>query len=340
MSLGKLATFARFVAQQHREKSRIAAELEAAPAPFDTEGASATATVTLTAKDRDWKPSGVEVAAGDSFTVDAHGVAWMSQALAVGVEPRVALWVRIGGGAPIRKLIDNRTTFTAWATGAVELRLKALDEWASDAGNVLPAKPGRLAGAVTATVARWSEAREADSSGAPAGWHHLWRLGDGRVYAPTTDGIGVHTHGDVGILQLDVDVPITAGTTLDWGWCVSELPSRLAENLAVTHDYLSIAVEFENGQDLTYMWSAGLPEGHVFKCPLPYWCDRETHWVVRSGSEGLGAWHEESRGIAEDCRRAYGSAPRKVVRIWLIANSVFQRNSGRARFRDIRLTER
>jgi hypothetical protein len=340
VSLAKLATFLRFAAQQRREKARITAELEAPPPPFDTAGAVATGSVALTARDRDWKPSGVEVTVGDSFTIDAHGAAWMSKALSVGVEPRVALWVRIGGGAPIRKLIDNRTTFTAWADGAVELRLKALDEWASDKGDVLPAKPGRLAGAVTATVARWAEAREADRSGAPDGWHHLWRLGEGRIYAPTSDGIGVHTHGDVGILQLDVDQPLTDDTRLDWSWCIDELPSRLPENLAVTHDYLSIAVEFENGQDLTYMWSAGLPHDHVFTCPLPFWCDRETHWVVRTGTDGLGRWQAESRSIAADCRKAYGSAPRKVVRIWLIANSVFQRNTGRARFRDIALTER
>jgi hypothetical protein len=337
--MGKLATFLRFVAQQRRERGRILGELEAVAAPPDPTGAAASATVELPAGQRHWMPTGVTVRAGQSFTVEARGALWLSRALAVGLEPRTALWIRIGGAAPIRKLLDNRTSFTAWADGAVELRLKTA-EWASDAGDVLPRTAMKLAGAVTATIAVWNDARPADTAGAPADWRHLWRLGDGRIYAARDDEIDVATHGDVGILQLDCDHELTSGTCLDWSWRVDELPSRLPENLQVTHDYLSIAVEFENGQDLTYMWSAALPEGHVFRCPLPWWCERETHWVQRSGSQRLGEWLHESRSLAEDCRRAYGAAPRRVVRIWLIANSVFQRGTGRARFRDIGLVER
>ena len=31
----------------------------------------------------------------------------------------------------------------------------------------------------------------------------------------------------------------------------------------ITHDYLSIAVEFDNGQDLTSLWSSALPVGET-----------------------------------------------------------------------------
>ena len=335
----KLATFARFVAQQRRARGRIVAELAAPTPPLDLTGAAASAEVELPAGQRDWTPSGLAVRAGQSFTVDARGALWLSRALAVGLEPRLALWVRIGGAAPIRKLLDNRTSFTAWADGPVELRLKT-KEWASEAGDTLPGTEMKLSGAVTATVASWNDPRAADRHDAPADWNHLWRLGDGRIYTARDGEIDVATHGDVGILQLDCGQGLTERTCLDWSWRVDELPSRLPEDLQVTHDYLSIAVEFENGQDLTYMWSAGLAEGHVFRCPLPWWCERETHWVQRSGSKRLGEWLHESRPLAEDCRRAYGAAPRRVVRLWLIANSVFQRGTGRARFRDIRLVER
>lgn len=336
---GKLGTFLRFVAQQRRDRSRLLGEIEAVGAPLDTAGAAATAEVVLTPTGGDWLPTGVSVRVEQSFTVDARGAVWLSGALGVGLEPRVALWVRIGGQRPIRKLLDNRTTFTAWADGPVELRLKA-DEWASEAGDALAGSRLKLGGAVTATVAAWDAPRAADAHAAPDGWRHLWRLGDGRIYTAQGNEIAVSTHGDVGILQLDCDNALTPQTRLDWAWRVDELPSRLAESLQVTHDYLSIAVEFENGQDLTYMWSAALPEGHVFRCPLPWWCDRETHWVQRSGTSDLGRWLEESRPLAEDCRRAYGAVPERVVRLWLIANSVFQRRSGRVSFRDLRIVER
>lgn len=335
----KLATFVRFVAQQRRERGRLLGEIEVAAPPLDLTGAAASEILALPAGQRDWLSSGVSVRAGQSFTIDARGALWMSRGLAVGLEPRMAVWVRIGGAAPIRKLLDNRTTFAAWADGPVELRLKTA-EWASDAGDSLPGTAMKLTGSVVVTVAAWSEDRPADAHNAPADWRHLWRLGNGRIYSAQDGEIGVATHGDVGILQLDCDHELTPQTSLDWSWRVDQLPSRLPEDLQVTHDYLSIAVEFENGQDLTYMWSAGLPEGHVFRCPLPWWCERETHWVQRSGADRLGQWLHESRPLTEDCRRAYGAAPRRVVRVWLIANSVFQRGTGRARFRDIALVER
>lgn len=334
--MGKLGTFARFAAQQLREKRRICAELEAAPAPLDTAGAAAIGALRLATQD-DWRDSGVAVRAGQSFTVDARGAVWLNRALGVGVEPRVALWVRIGGAAPIRKLLANRTRFAAWADGPVELALKTRGEWASPAGDVLPGGAAGASGGVEALVAAWPDAAPGDDPGTPAGWHYLWRLGDGRIFGDSEDGIAVDTYGDVGILQLDAAADVTDGLALRWDWKVDALPSALPEDLAATHDYLSIAVEFEDGRDLTYMWSAGLPHDHVFRCPLPWWCERETHWVVRSGADGLGRWLSEEQAIAADCRRAYGAVPGRVVRIWLIANSVFQRRRGRAAFRGIRL---
>ena len=74
-----------------------------------------------------------------------------------------------------------------------------------------------------------------------------------------------------------------SGKGLDWQWVVDRLPSHLPEDQILTHDYLSIAVEFDDGQDITYMWSSSLPVGQVFRCPLPGWDAVETHVVQRSG---------------------------------------------------------
>ncbi len=127
----------------------------------------------------------------------------------------------------------------------------------------------------------------------------------------------------------------STGTLLGWRWRVDELPSPGAENSLPTHDYLSIAVEFENGQDLTYYWSAELPVETAFRCPLPNWDQRETHLVVRSGAEGLGEWHAEQRRLHSDYTRAVGDPPSRIAAVWLIAVSIFQKRSGAAEFADI-----
>ena len=64
---------------------------------------------------------------------------------------------------------------------------------------------------------------------------------------------------------------MTSATTVSWDWKIDALPSTLAEHLPFTHDYLSLAMEFDNGRDLTWMWSAELPVGRAFRCPLPWW---------------------------------------------------------------------
>jgi hypothetical protein len=118
---------------------------------------------------------------------------------------------------------------------------------------------------------------------------------------------------------------------------VDELPVDLAEDTLPSHDYLSIAVEFDDGRDLTYYWSAALPEGTVYRCPLPTWKDKETHVVVRSGPRELGRWLAEQRDLHADYARFIGGPARAVVRVWLIANSLFQRGHGRCEYASIRL---
>jgi hypothetical protein len=49
---------------------------------------------------------------------------------------------------------------------------------------------------------------------------------------------------------------------------LEELPSQRPEDRLTSHDYLSIAAEFDDGQDLTYFWSSSLPVG-AFRCPIP-----------------------------------------------------------------------
>jgi hypothetical protein len=115
------------------------------------------------------------------------------------------------------------------------------------------------------------------------------------------------------ILQRYVEAPFIADSRVRWSWNVKSLPSVRAEDSRTTHDYLSLAVEFDNGQDLTYMWSAALEPEFSFRCPIATWRDRETHVVIRSGRENLGRWIAEERDLWRDYQNAIGSPPDRIV---------------------------
>jgi hypothetical protein len=195
---------------------------------------------------------------------------------------------------------------------------------------VLPAKPG-----LAAPPEGWAYLPEFAMFG-PADIYHR------RLAAPGDPGptvqMQVHTVRNVGILTRDVAVPLTPETRLSWRWRVDKLPSKVAENVVPKHDYLSIAVKFENGRDITYMWSSGLENGTGFECPLPDWKGREWHVVVRSGETDLGKWLTEERDVLADyAKHIGGKAPGRIVQVWLISASIIQQGEGRATYGDIML---
>jgi hypothetical protein len=112
-------------------------------------------------------------------------------------------------------------------------------------------------------------------------------------------------------------------------------PSTRAEDRAQTHDYIAIAAEFDNGRDLTWIWSSQLAAGTHFHCPVGAWAARETHWVVRSGADRFAQWCEDERSVFDDVRAAMGAPPGRIVKVWLIAVSSFQHGTARADFADI-----
>ena len=86
-----------------------------------------------------------------------------------------------------------------------------------------------------------------------------------------------------------------------------------------THDYMSIAIEFDNGQDITWYWSHSLAPETFYRCPLAGWDKVETHIVVQSGQDGLGEWHQHKRNIYTDYSTSVGGEmPKKIVGVWFI----------------------
>jgi hypothetical protein len=195
---------------------------------------------------------------------------------------------------------------------------------------------GDVGGIVAAELARLQSPRKL-----PAGWHNFFMLGGGPViFNDIGNGeISVEPLKNAGILQHPIGIELKPQTKLSWRWIVEELPSRLPEDQLTSHDYLSIAAEFDDGQDLTYFWSSSLPVGKAFRCPIPRWTPLESHMAVRSGFADLGKWVSDERDVYADYKEHIGGSAKSVVNVWLLGVSLFQRRSGSCRFADMQISQ-
>ena len=343
--------------------------LDALPAALRERHVAAARVAHLPANVPPWTDLDVAVAAGDEVTILAEGRVVLAESLGLWGGPRTFLWGRFAPGGEVWNGTRDTATVRADRDGRLELGVYQ-GEWSSRDGALDTPRElyAALGGGYDVLVIRWRGgaaeglaalrrlapgdpllAAEAERLASPilppAGWEYLWFLGPSEIFrARDTNArrtIELRADDDLGILRRPVDVPLDAGTTLVWRWKVDALPSARAEDTLPTHDYLSIALEFDNGLDLTWMWSAALPVGHHFRCPLPHWDQRETHWVVRSGTAELGTWWLESRPVLADYAAAIGGAPpQRVVAVWLIAVSLFGHGEARADFADIEVRGR
>jgi hypothetical protein len=316
--------------------------------------------VELAADRPPWHDTGIDLVEGESVTWLAGGRVYLSALLDIFVGPNFQLWGRIGEG-PIFSGTRATHTFRADRSGRLFLASYFPGEWADPSGSLatpVAAYKG-ITGGLAVAILRWDGDaldglrsmkrhplvdleidRLTSAPTAPDGWKHLWFLGSSEIYTSRQPGeIHCETCCDVGILQRDVDLPFREGTRLQWAWKVDALPSALAEDTLPTHDYLSIAVEFSNGIDITYYWSAGLAPGTGYWCPLPTWAKREYHIAARTGTAELGRWIDEDKDLYADYAAHIGKPPERITRVWLISNSLFQRGRGECTYRGIRLRD-
>lgn len=349
------------------DPTRFRAALDRALASTPAGVVAEHAWIDLPASKPPWRDTGIELRAGQEVSWFAAGQVVVSAALGIVATARTQLWARIGPLGPIRSSSRDSGTLRAAVDGRLELGNYLPNDWKDASGARVrdDAVYRGMAGGLSILVVRWSGSardglaalaaagdplgvvaseRERLERGdpSPPGWRHLWHLGETEIFRPALGETGepalaCETRGDVGILQREAPFPLRAGTELSWRWRIDALPARMREDSIPSHDYLSLAVEFANGIDLTYFWSRSLPVGAAFWCPLPNWKHREFHVVIRSGLDGLGAWRSERRDLHADALRYLGSHPGDVVRVWLIAVSVFQRRRGALSITRIRL---
>jgi hypothetical protein len=320
----------------------------------------------MPAKALPWTDSGLALSKGASVSMLASGHCSTMPGLGRGGGAKFYLWRRITPGGEVVKGTRDTTSFVAERAGRLELAILH-GEWSSRAGD-LATPPDFYAlaeGDLNVAVVVWANGSDAAHGlrqlrelvgdddilvgteldrlahpvKRPDGWSYLWLLGESDTFSAgkTSGTIACCTRADAAILRREVSLATPEGTTLTWRWRIDQLPSSLREDELNQHDYLSVAVEWDSGKDITYMWSTSLPVGTVFTCPIPQWAPRETHVVVRSGAAGLGSWIEETRNLHRDYLEILKQPPGRIVAVWLIAVSLFQHGEGRAEIGPIRI---
>jgi hypothetical protein len=319
----------------------------------------------LSGSELPWKDLGITLTKGQEATFLLGGRVWLAREQDLWVEPGVAFHVRTRGARPMFNPMSNTGTMTAAADGPIEMARSLVEFKDADGELAVPKDEyvkadariygvalvwrgsalaglasllshGDVNGIIAAEMARIQSPRRL-----PAGWHNFFMLGGGPViFNDIGNGaISVEPLKNAGILQRPVGIELKPGTKLSWRWIVEELPSRLPEDQLTSHDYLSIAAEFDDGQDLTYFWSSSLPVGKAFRCPIPRWTPLESHMAVRSGFADLGKWVSDERDVYADYKEHIGGPAKSLVNVWLLGVSLFQRRSGSCRFADMQISQ-
>jgi hypothetical protein len=311
-----------------------------------------------------WRDTGITLRAGQAATIQAEGV--VNLGLPVPAPPSLFLWGRIGNDGEVFNVASEAHTFVADRDGELFLAVRPAGVYWTDRRGTFPHDFGGVPEyplAAKAEVFAWNVAAEAALTAMaasddarwqltldrfrttpqlPQGFAYLWYLGSSTVFEayrdPTHIGVRATPSNDGGIIRKPVDIPLDGETLVSFDWLYEQLPAKGPETQAQYHDYLSVALEFDNGQDLTWFWSAHLEEGTEFICPLPWWDQRETHVALQSGERGLGEWHSHTRPVLEDYLSAVGGEPpRRIVGVWFINSGVFGDKPGEAIFANVQI---
>ena len=345
-------------------------------APHNAKHVSAVGYFRLPGNAPPWHATGILLKAGESYSLFARGcIFWTDYETSqrgsmrpnLFGDPSFHLWARVSPGGKIKNLSEDSGSFIADCDGELELGIY-MGMWADEFGHLNhTSNYQRLRGDISLVVAAWQtqtlralsainepskptppliaaeRARLGRQYQTPNGWQYLTETGTNEIFfehgPPDSREISIDARNAQGIIRRPVDIPLSRSLTLSWQWRLDEHPSIGPEDRAHYHDYFSIGAEFDNGRDLTWIWSQYLEENHHFHCPVKDWTKRETHYVVRTQKDAHGCWIKDSRNVYQDVSISQGEPPAKIVAIWLIAVSTFSHQRLRAAFKDILLAD-
>jgi hypothetical protein len=312
-----------------------------------------------------WVASGLQVAKGDEVALFADG---KLEAQGLVLEPKFLVWYRVGEAGDAANLVANQDTFVAPADGGIFVTVRPPGVYWPDRRGTYPdgfsAAPAvpvnfqidlvRFNGTATNGLSTLAAGGDAAAKAAlaniaarktlPPGFEPLWYLGASNVWANGAGdgrpGITADTDDDTEIVKKALDIPLTPNTEIGFDWRYDAVPALGPETEQQFHDYLSIAVEFDNGQDLTWLRSSHLAAGTHFHCPLAWWDSRETHFVLQGAEAPLGAWSTHTRNVLADYTTSVGrEPPKRIVGVWFIGTSVFGRQRAAASFANVVISD-
>jgi Protein of unknown function (DUF3047) len=367
-ALRRVATVAGAIGDQLRRPAPAPLRLDlAAPAAALRHAGAEVAEVRVDARSEPWTPTGLTARGGELITWLACGDCRVGMRRGTRLGAGFQLRLRTGGHGPA--VAGTGATFTTAARrdGAIELCSLFPGELHDDDeriayDRIMPRALFR--GGFDVLVAVWPrgtdvDARLADAAAEdptelcdhelrrlrrpvapPSGWEPHRHIPLGGLHRERDGQVDVDSRGRAEIICREARAPLTNTLRLRWRWRMDRLPASRAEDTLLTHDYMSVAVEFDDGRDLSYYWSTALPAETSYRCPLPHWREREWHLAARSGTAGLGEWHTEERALASDRAKVIGGPrPREVARVWLIVTCVSAGGEARGSYADIELVD-
>ncbi len=133
------------------------------------------------------------------------------------------------------------------------------------------------------------------------------------------------SHGSASGRFKEVQIDLATTPVLHWSWKIDNLLQGVDEQSKAGDDYPArVYVVFSGGvffwrtQAINYVWSSNQPVGTTW--PNAFTANAKMI-AVQSGGDRLGQWVSEQRNVAEDYRRLFGTAPRKVDAVAIMTDT-------------------
>ena len=179
---------------------------------------------------------------------------------------------------------------------------------------VLVLAAASLAGAQgnTVVIEDWSK-QPAGKTGIPNGWQGQNWGSPKYDFVIAADGqtrvLHMKSSNEGSTINKELKLDLKPNCTLQWRWKAVTLPKGGDSRKKDTDDQgIQLYVTFPRfpqavrSRIIGYVWDTTAPVGTIVKSEK---AGTVTYVVVRSGADGLGQWHTESRNVCEDYKKIY-----------------------------------
>ena len=183
-----------------------------------------------------------------------------------------------------------------------------------------------------------------NESGLPDGWELKQRVGRADFSLIKVDGLhalALRSTNTSFSLQRPISADLSQFPILSWKWKVNKLPEGGDFRKSKTDDQAAqLFVAFSKTQFIVYLWDTSAPQGYMGDARAPPSMTIKVV-VVRSGAAESGKWLAESRNVADDYRRLYGTSGKPLVvrGVRLQINTQHTRTSAESYFADLMFKE-